>query len=168
MKDSIIIDEMLTKDWESIRSIYEEGIFTGNATFQVTVPSWEEWNQNHLKELRLVARVNGEVLGWVALSPISSRCVYRGVAEVSVYISKNARGMGIGSKLLEILVEQSEKKGYWTLQAGIFPENIASLQLHKKYNFVVVGKREKIGKLNGVWRDVLLLERRSKNNGLDN
>ena len=162
MKDSIIIDEMITEDWESVRSIYEEGILTGNATFQVTVPSWEEWNRNHRKGLRFVARVNGEVLGWIALSPISSRCVYQGVAEVSVYISKDARGMGIGSRLLEILIEQSEEKGYWTLQSGIFPENTASLQLHKKYGFVVVGKREKIGQLNGVWRDVLLVERRSK------
>lgn len=162
MKDSIIIDEMITEDWESVRSIYEEGILTGNATFQVTVPSWEEWNRNHCKGLRFVARVNGKVLGWIALSPISSRCVYQGVAEVSVYISKDARGMGIGSRLLEILIEQSEEKGYWTLQSGIFPENTASLQLHKKYGFVVVGKREKIGQLNGVWRDVLLVERRSK------
>ncbi|MBD3109248.1 N-acetyltransferase family protein [Bacillus sp. AGMB 02131] len=161
MKDSIIIDKMFAEDWDSVSSIYEEGILTGNATFQETVPSWEEWDENHLKGLRFVARVNGKVLGWTALSAISSRCVYKGVAEVSVYISKDARGMGIGSRLLERLIEQSEEKGYWTLQSGIFPENEASLQLHKKYGFIVVGKREKIGKLNGVWRDVLLLERRS-------
>ena len=152
---------MFAEDWDSVSSIYEEGILTGNATFQETVPSWEEWDENHLKGLRFVARVNGKVLGWTALSAISSRCVYKGVAEVSVYISKDARGMGIGSRLLERLIEQSEEKGYWTLQSGIFPENEASLQLHKKYGFIVVGKREKIGKLNGVWRDVLLLERRS-------
>lgn len=152
---------MIAEDWGSVSAIYEEGILTGNATFQETVPSWEEWDESHLKGLRFVARVNGKVLGWTALSPISSRCVYKGVAEVSVYISKDARGMGIGSRLLERLIEQSEEKGYWTLQSGIFPENEASLQLHKKYGFVVVGKREKIGKLNGVWRDVLLLERRS-------
>ena len=167
MKHSMIIDEMITEDWESVCSIYEEGILTGNATFQVTVPSWEEWDRSHLTGLRFVERLKSEVIAWIALTPISSRCVYEGVAEVSIYISKAVRGRGVGSRLFDILIEQSEKKGYWTLQSGIFPENTASLQLHKKHGFIVVGKREKIGKLNGIWRDVLLLERRSNINGLD-
>lgn len=158
---------MVSEDWESVRSIYEEGIQTGNATFQQTAPSWEEWDQSHVKELRYVACINEQVVGWVALSPTSSRCVYQGVAEVSIYISEIARGNGIGSKLLEMLIDGSEEKGYWTLQAGIFPENIPSLQLHKNFGFIEVGRRVRIGQLNGVWRDVLLIERRSKKVGID-
>jgi phosphinothricin acetyltransferase len=158
---------MVAEDWELVRSIYEEGIQTGNATFQQKAPSWEEWDQSHLKELRYVACLNEQVVGWVALSPTSSRCVYQGVAEVSIYISEIARGNGIGSKLLKMLIDKSEEKGYWTLKAGIFPENLSSLQLHKNFGFIEVGRRVRIGQLNGVWRDVLLIERRSKKIGID-
>ncbi|WP_312469799.1 N-acetyltransferase family protein [Neobacillus sp.] len=167
METEFIINEMCPNDWEQVKSIYLEGINTGNATFQNEAPSWEDWNNNHLSECRFVARLKGSVIGWTALTPISSRCVYSGVAEVSVYVSDNARGLGVGSELLKALIEKSEQQGYWTLQSGIFPENIPSLKLHHKFGFREVGRREHIGKMNGVWRDVLLLERRSKIVGID-
>ncbi|MGJ7921674.1 N-acetyltransferase family protein [Neobacillus sp. LXY-4] len=162
MENPIQIDNMLQEDWEQVRNIYQEGIATGNATFQKEAPSWEDWNNSHLSECRLVARSEGKVLGWAALSPVSSRCVYAGVAEVSIYVSQSWNGKGIGSKLLESLIQISEKSGYWTLQSGIFPENVSSLKLHLKYGFREVGRRERIGKMDGVWRDTILLERRSK------
>jgi phosphinothricin acetyltransferase len=147
--------------YPSVKKIYEEGILTGNATFQTEAPAWEEWNNSHLQHSRLVAIENDEVLGWAALTAVSGRCVYAGVAEVSVYVSANARGKGIGKLLLEKLIEESEKHNLWTLQAGVFPENSASLKIHEALAFRRIGLREKIGKMKGVWRDTVLLERRS-------
>lgn len=153
---------MLPAHWEQVRLIYEQGMATGNATFQQTAPTWEEWDNDHLKSCRLVAVENSHVLGWAALSKVSGRCVYAGVAEVSVYVSSAAQGKGIGSLLLNALVRESEQNGLWTIQAGIFPENTASIKVHEKAGFRQVGYRERIGKMNGVWRNTLLLERRSQ------
>lgn len=158
---------MRDTDWEAVRSIYLEGISTGHSTFETDAPPWEEWDRRHLREPRLVARAGNTVLGWAALSPVSSRCVYAGVAEVSVYVREGGRGQGIGRALLERLISLSEQKGIWTLQAGVFPENVASLRLHKRASFREVGRRERIGKLKGLWRDVILLERRSHVAGPD-
>lgn len=155
------IRSMLPQDWEAVKKIYEEGIATGNATFQTEAPSWEDWDKAHAPSPRLIAEENNEVLGWAAITPVSGRCVYAGVGEVSVYVSANARGKGVGKKLLQSLIEESEKENYWTLQAGIFPENKASLSLHESVGFRTIGIREKIGKMNGVWRDTVLLEKRS-------
>jgi L-amino acid N-acyltransferase YncA len=140
---------MQPEDWESVRFIYREGIATGNATFEQTAPGWEVWDAAHLLCCRLVARAGGEVLGWAALSPYSRRQVYAGVAEVSVYVSEAARGCGVGAALMSSLVTESEQQGVWTLQAGIFPENMASIQLHKRFGFRVVGTRERIGCMEG-------------------
>ena len=148
--------------YKAVSRIYEEGIATGNATLQTHSPDWPTWNTGHLTHSRLVAIKDNEVAGWAALTSVSGRCVYRGVAEVSVYIGADYRGMGAGKLLLKALVQESEANGIWTLQAGIFKENAASLALHEKCGFRVVGVREKIGQLHGVWRDVCLLERRSK------
>jgi L-amino acid N-acyltransferase YncA len=156
------IDEMRKDDWNQVAHIYREGIATGNATFQKDVPSWEEWDANHIEAGRIVVRSEDSIVGWAAMSPVSSRCVYRGVAEVSVYVSTRHAGQGIGSQLLDALIEASEQEGYWTLQSGIFPENRASIKLHEKHGFRIVGHREKIGKMDGIWRDTVLLERRSK------
>jgi L-amino acid N-acyltransferase YncA len=155
------IEPMTEKDWTDVRRIYAEGIATGNATFEKTLPDWESWNDGHLQVCRFIARSKGEVLGWAALSPVSGRCVYAGVAEVSVYVAQHARGRKVGSTLLSALIEGSEREGLWTLQAGIFPENIASLELHQRHGFRIVGTREKIGSMDGRWRDTLLMERRS-------
>ena len=161
------IVEMKEQDWESVRSIYEEGIATGNATFETDVPEWEAWDRSHLKECRLVATDGGRPLGWAALSPVSSRHAYRGVADVSVYITNQDRGRGVGKALLKGLIEASERQGVWSLQAGVFPENTASIALHEACGFREVGRREKIGRLHGQWRDVVLLERRSRKVGTD-
>ncbi|MEH7336444.1 N-acetyltransferase family protein [Neobacillus drentensis] len=166
MKNLINIDKMQQEDWQQVKNIYLEGIATGNATFQKVAPSWEEWDNGHLTNCRIVARFEGTILGWAALSPVSSRPVYSGVAEVSIYVSQTSSGKGIGSKLLQALIDVSEEKGFWMLQASIFPENALSLQLHKKYGFREVGRRERIGKMDGVWRDTILLERRSSNVGI--
>lgn len=156
------IRNLLAVDWEQVRLIYEKGINTGNATFQTSSPSWEDWNASHLASCRVVAEKDGQLLGWAALTPVSSRCVYAGVAEVSVYVDPEQSGKGIGLILLNELVHLSEAEGIWTLQAGIFPENTASLRIHEKAGFRILGIREKIGKQNGIWRDNVLLERRSK------
>jgi L-amino acid N-acyltransferase YncA len=161
------IREMTTTDWPDVQRIYLEGIATGNATFETEAPSWEHWDQNHHRFGRLVIVATNEVAGWAALGAVSSRRVYSGVAEVSVYVASSARGQGFGSALLGQLIELSEKNGIWTLQAGIFPENTASIELHRRFGFREVGRRERIGKLNGVWRDTLLLQRRSAVVGLD-
>jgi len=163
---TISIEPMVEQDWPAVRSIYVQGIDTGNATFEKSAPDWASWNTGHLRACRLVARSGDVVLGWAALSPVSSRCVYAGVAEVSVYVARQAQGQGIGAKLLASLVEASEREGIWTLQAGIFPENTASVELHKRQGFRVVGTRERLGSMDGRWRDVLLLERRSKVSGV--
>lgn len=147
-------------DWPDVARIYEDGIRTGNATFETRAPAWEAWDAAH-GEHRLVAELDGAAAGWAALAPVSERCCYRGVAEVSVYVASGLQGRGVGGALLDELVARSEAAGIWTLQAGIFPENKASLRLHLGRGFRLVGVRERIGELEGVWRDVLLLERRS-------
>jgi len=155
------IRELRAEDWPAVRAIYEQGIRGGDATFEPDVPSWERWDAAH-PELRLVAERDGAIVGWAALSPASARHCYRGVGEVSVYVAGEARGDGLGRTLLDELVERSEDAGYWTLTAGVFPENEASLRLHKACGFREVGVRERIGEAGGVWRDVVLLERRSR------
>ncbi len=153
---------LLAAHWPAVRAIYAEGIATGSATFTTEPPTWEAWDTGHLPACRLVATDEpGQVLGWVALSPVSGRCVYAGVAEVSVYVAAAARGRGVGLALMQALVAASESNGLWTLQAGIFPKNTASLRLHEAVGFRPVGRRERIGQLRGVWHDTLLLERRS-------
>ena len=157
------IEEMTNGDWEQVAKIYLEGINTGRATFQTEVPNWENWNKGHINSCRLVARLGNKVLGWVALSPTSSRCVYAGVAEVSIYIGEEYRGKGIGTALLTNLIKISEENGLWTLQSGIIKENTESIELHKRCGFREIGVREKVGKMNnGKWHDVILMERRSK------
>jgi L-amino acid N-acyltransferase YncA len=152
---------MTADDWNAVRAIYQEGIDTGLATFETAVPTWETWHAGHLANNRLVARRAGQAIGWAALSPVSSRCVYQGVAEDSVYVAATARGQGVGKALLQALVTASEQDNIWTLQASLFPENSASLALHRVCGFRVVGRRERIAQLHGVWRDTLFLERRS-------
>lgn len=149
-------------DWPSVRKIYTQGIATGQATFETEAPDWEDWDRAHRADCRLVAEVDGLVAGWAALSPVSGRCVYAGVAEVSVYVAEAQRGRGVGKVLLRVLVTKSEQAGVWTLQAGIFPENQASIALHQRCGFRVVGTHERLGQMGGRWRDVLLMERRSQ------
>ena len=158
---AMITRTMTADDYPVVAAIYAEGILTGNATFQQEAPTWESWDAEHVKSCRLVAMVDGELAGWAALSLVSGRCVYGGVAEVSVYVGAAFRGRGIGLHLLEALIAESEAHQFWTLQAGIFPENSGSVYIHEKAGFRIVGRREKIGQMNGVWRDTLLLERRS-------
>ncbi|HYK34748.1 GNAT family N-acetyltransferase [Alloacidobacterium sp.] len=160
--ENLSLELMTADDWPAVRTIYIEGIVTGDATFETSASGWEAWDAAHLCTCRLVARLCDETIGWAALTPVSGRCVYAGVAEVSIYIAKRMRGRKVGQRLLAALVEKSEEQGIWTLQAGIFPENIASIEAHKRCGFRVVGVREKMGKMNGVWRDVVLMERRSR------
>jgi L-amino acid N-acyltransferase YncA len=164
---SITIHPMQAADWTAVAQIYADGIATGEATFETEVPGWETWHTTRLPHSRFVARSEaGEVVGWAALSAVSSRCVYAGVAEVSVYVAPAAWGQGIGRQLLQTLIDSAEAAGIWTLQAGIFPENVASVTLHEKLGFRVVGRREKLGQQYGRWRDVLFLERRSQTVGV--
>ncbi|HJV22792.1 MAG TPA: GNAT family N-acetyltransferase [Holophagaceae bacterium] len=157
----VILRELRPGDWAEVRRIYLEGLATKQATFQTEAPSWEAWDAGHRPTCRFVCEGEGGLLGWAALSPVSARPVYAGVAEVSVYVAAAARGRRVGSRLLGALVEASEAEGVWTLQASIFPENTPSLALHAHHGFREVGRRERIGRLDGVWRDTLLLERRS-------
>jgi len=163
---SYIVDEMRASDWEQVRAIYVAGIRTGHATFETEAPGWERWDEAHLPFARLVmrdgdaVRDSDAVVGWAALSAVSKREVYRGVAEVTVYVAESARGQGIGRALLEALIVESERNGIWTLQASIFPENTASVAIHRRCGFREVGRRERIARLHGVWRDTLLFERR--------
>jgi L-amino acid N-acyltransferase YncA len=157
-----VIRALEATDWPAVRSIFEEGIATGQATFEAEAPSWEAWDGAHLREPRLVADEDGAVVGWAALSAVSGRCVYRGVVESSIYVARGARGRGVGRTLLTRLVEDTERAGIWTIEAGIFPENHASVNLHLRCGFRIVGVRERLGRMNGEWRDVLLLERRSE------
>ena len=161
----IVFEPIKFVHWEEVRTIYEEGIKTGNATFEQRAPDWATWNNGHLVTARIIAIEDNQALGWAALSPVSGRCVYRGVAEVSVYVKAGARGNGLGKQLLKKLIEESEANGIWTLQAGIFSENVPSIKVHQACGFRIVGTRERIGKLNGIWRDTLLLERRSNTAG---
>ncbi len=162
------IRSMTPDDWPAVSTIYAEGIATGNATFETTVPTWDAWDAGRLEAGRLVATEDsGAVVGWAALSPVSARPVYRGVADVGIYVAAAARGQGVGRRLLEALVVASEDAGIWTLQAGIFPENAASIALHQALGFRIIGHRDRIGCHDGRWRDVLLLERRSAIVGTD-
>jgi phosphinothricin acetyltransferase len=163
----IQIRNMTAEDWEPVRAIYLAGIATGQATFEIEAPTWKTWNNSHLPAPRLVATSKEFLGGWAALSPVSTRPVYAGVAEVSVYVAEEMRGTGIGGLLLETLVKESEENGLWTLQASIFPENAASISLHNSCGFREVGRRQLIAKTKGVWRDTLLFERRSKLVGVD-
>jgi phosphinothricin acetyltransferase len=162
-----VIESMAPEDWEQVRAIYEEGIRAVNATFETAAPAWEQWDKAHLPFCRLVARCGGAVAGWAALSAVSTRKAYAGVAETSLYIRTTARGKGIGTALQQELNRQSEAHGIWTLQAVVFPENAASLALLRKSGFREVGCRERISKLNGRWQDTILLERRSQVVGKD-
>ncbi len=156
------IREMMDTDWEAVASIYLEGIKTKRATFQSEVPAFEDWNKSHVKACRMVAEEDNQVVGWSALSAVSSRCVYAGVAEVSIYIKADCRGKGIGERLLREVILESEKEGFWTLQSGIIEINKASIALHKKAGFRMVGYRERIAKdHNGEWQNTVLMERRS-------
>jgi L-amino acid N-acyltransferase YncA len=159
------ITSLQLMNWPAVREIYREGIATGNATFETELPDWEKWDSAHRRDCRLIARQAEQVLGWAALSSVSGRRVYSGVAEVSIYVAAAARNMGIGKALLKALVEESEHQAIWTLQAGVFPENQASIAIHKSCGFREVGVRRRIGKLGETWRDVLLLERRSSTTG---
>ena len=158
------IRELQPADWPDVARIFEEGIRTGNATFETTAPTWETWDAGHLADHRLVVTLDGDVVGWAALSGVSDRACYSGVAEHSIYVAERVRGLGFGRQLLAALVAAADAGGIWTLQSGVFPENEASLALHLSLGFRVVGVRERLGRLDGVWRDVVLLERRSEMN----
>lgn len=165
--DEIIIEPMTSEAWTDVAHIYEAGIATRNATFQTVVPDWDSWDKTHRKDCRIIAKIETKTAGWAALSNVSDRCVYSGVAEVSIYVDPGCRGRGVGDKLMNALIKESECNGIWTLQAGVFPENIASIKLHHKHGFKTVGIRERLGRMDNVWRDVLLLERRSSTVGTD-
>lgn len=152
--------------YAQVSGIYLQGIATGIATFETAVPNWENWDKSHLRECRIAAFNGKEMAGWAALTPVSGRCVYAGVAEVSVYVADSYRNQGIGRLLLQQLISESEKAGIWTLQAGILAENISSIKIHEKCGFRKIGHREKIGQLNGIWKDVIMMERRSKITGI--
>lgn len=161
------ISALLPQNWAATKNIYELGIATNIATFETVVPSWKQWDQNHLPFGRLVAIKDKKVIGWAALTAVSSRCIYQGVAEVSIYIHPEHQGKGVGQLLLKELIFESEKAGIWTLFAAIFSENIGSIALHKKVGFRMIGYRERIGKLHGVWKDNVLMEKRSQLVGID-
>ena len=161
------ISSMTEAHWPAVKAIYEAGIATGNATFETQAPAWDAWDKAHLAHSRLVAVDDaGTVQGWAALSPVSSRCVYGGVAEISVYIAAGARGQGVGRQLLQALIADSEDHGIWTLQAGTFEENAASIGLHTQAGFRVIGHRERVGQHHGVWRNTVQMERRSPTVGV--
>jgi L-amino acid N-acyltransferase YncA len=158
-----MIEPLLPEHWEAVKKIYENGIATGNATFQIAAPStWAEWDKGHVEYSRFIAKKGNIIMGWVALSPTSARECYNGVCELSVYVDNDYRGKGIGNLLMKAMIESSEAAGVWTLYSSTFPENRASIALHKKFGFREIGYREKIAKQNGVWRNTVLLERRSK------
>jgi phosphinothricin acetyltransferase len=165
MSSPVRIRPMMPTDWPAVRDIYQQGIDTGLATFETRSPEWEQWDQGHLAFGRLIADVVGSTAGWAALSPVSRREVYHGVTEVSVYVAARFRGQGVGRALLASLILESEAHGIWTLQAAMFPENQATIRLHRAAGFREVGRREKIGQLRGAWRDTVLYERRSAHVG---
>jgi L-amino acid N-acyltransferase YncA len=158
----IAIKPMTADSWADVVTIYESGIASKNATFEINAPNWETWDNAHRQDCRLIASIDDKIVGWAALSNVSSRCVYSGVAEVSIYVDSDYRGIGVGDSLMSELISKSEISGIWTLQAGIFPENTACLRLHEKHGFRLIGKKERIGKMDDTWRDVFQLERRSK------
>lgn len=158
----VVIEPLVERHWPAVAQIYAEGIATGDATFETAVPDWAVWDEAHLPTCRFVAIAEHGVVGWAAVAPVSGRCVYGGVVEDSVYVAPTAAGRGIGFALLQHLVAATETEGIWTIQAGVFPENRASLRVHEKAGFQIVGVRTRLGQLAGVWRDVVLLERRSE------
>ena len=162
----ILIRKMKDQDWPEVKNIYQQGIATGDATFENETPDWVRWDKSHLNNCRLVAMFGEKIVGWAALNPVSTRCIYNGVAEVSLYVRDSFRGRGIGTALLKGIIEESQRAGIWTLQSGTFPENAASIAVQKACGFREVGIREKIGCMNGKWRDVVLMERRSKDVGI--
>ena len=162
-----IIEPMVDGDWPFVLEIYVEGLATGQATFETSPPSWEDWDAGHLKSCRLVAKIGGRVSAWAALSPVSRRPAYSGVTEVSIYVAESSRGAGVGKGLLAALAAESESAGIWTLQASIFPENPSSIAIHEACGFRMLGQRERISRLNGVWRDTVIMERRSRVVGVD-
>lgn len=159
--ETISIEAMQDKNSNQVLDIFQQGIDTKNATFETKVPTWEAWDRDHVASCRLVARVNDRVIGWGALSPTSSREAYVGMAEVSIYLRLDSVGKGVGSRLLAAIIDASEEQGFWTLKSGIFPENEASIALHEKFGFRVLGRQVRIGMMDGVWRDVVQMERRS-------
>lgn len=159
---NITTETMQPAHWPAVREIYRQGIETGQATFETAVPTWEIWDKAHRPDCRLIALIDNQIVGWAALSPVSKRQVYNGVAEVSIYIAVSARGQGIGKTLMQALVTISEEAGIWTLQSTVFLENEVSIAMHKVLGFRIVGKRERIAQMRGIWRDTVLLERRSK------
>jgi L-amino acid N-acyltransferase YncA len=159
---SVEMRDLRPKDWVEVARIYAEGIATGNATFETEVPSWAAWDAAHLAGHRFLAERDGRVVGWIALSPASRRPCYAGVAEISVYVAEDARGNGVGTELLAAVVASAERDGLWTLQTSVFPENEPSLALLRRFGFRTVGTRERIGQLHGIWRDTVLVERRSE------
>jgi phosphinothricin acetyltransferase len=163
----LVFRQMMPSDWQAVAQIYKEGIDTGNATFQTEIPTWEEWDRGHLKICRIVAEINNKVVGWVSLLAVSNRPVFTGVAEVSIYISAQHRGQKIGHQLLKQVIAESETNNIWLLHSGIFRENSSSIKIHESLGFRNMGYREKMGKMNGVWRDVLILERRSRIVGIN-
>jgi L-amino acid N-acyltransferase YncA len=165
--NELIIERMTAESWSDVNRIYESGIASKNATFETSVPDWDTWDRAHRKDCRIIAKIKGKVIGWAAISGISDRRVYSGVAEISIYVDPDFRGKGVGDSLMNAMIKESELSGIWTLQAGVFPENVASLKLHRKYGFRTVGVRERLGRMDDRWRDVLLLERRSKTVGID-
>jgi len=162
LKMEVTFKPMVKTDWPLVAEIYKQGIDTGNATFETQVPAWEKWDSSHVPLCRIIAQTENNIVGWAALVPVSARKVYSGVGEVSIYISDKFQGLKIGSKLLKQLIAESEKNGFWTLQSVVFPQNKASIKIHQDNGFRIVGYREKIGQMNGNWRDTILLERRSK------
>jgi L-amino acid N-acyltransferase YncA len=163
----LIIDEMHPDDWDQVRRIYQEGLATGRASFETVAPTWEQWDESHHKHSRLIASHEGQIAAWAALSPVSRRMCYSGVAEVSLYVADSHRGQGVGKTLLRALIESSERHGIWSLCGSTFPENAASIRLQIFCGFRVVGRREKIAQHHGVWRDTLITERRSQVVGVD-
>ncbi|MEL6250644.1 MAG: N-acetyltransferase family protein [Bacteroidota bacterium] len=163
----IRIREMISGDWPAVKAIYQKGLDLGYASFETTAPGWEQWDASHLADFRYVAVSSEDILGWVALSRVSAREVYRGVAEVSIYIDPAQSGRGLGKLLMAKVIEESETQGFWTLQSGIFPQNTASIHLHEKMGFRKIGYREKVAKRDGIWQDNVLMERRSKKVGLN-
>jgi len=161
-----VIRIMEDSDSDKVLEIYKMGIETKNATFEINIPSWQDWNSNHLNHSRFIIETEGIMAGWVALSPVSKRDAYRGVAEISIYIHNAFRGKGLGSLLMKKVIESSEDNGIWTLFAVVFPENRESVQLHRKHGFRIIGLREKISRIDDIWRDTVLLERRSKKTGI--
>jgi L-amino acid N-acyltransferase YncA len=165
--EGLLIEKMSVDSWNEVLRIYKSGIAGKNASFETQAPGWESWDKTHRQDCRIIAKIEKKIVGWAALSNVSSRCVYNGIAEVSIYVDPDYQRQGVGNRLMEALIKESESNNIWTLQAGIFPENKGSMKLHQKHGFRIIGIRERIGKMNNRWRDVALLERRSKVAGID-